>query len=179
MPKFFSNPILESCIALLCVALPNNSWARSGPRLDYCRGTEAKESPTMFYSVAIPRAPLGTPLDVALRMEQSKVALAHEEAKSAFLDRTPDRLKAAMEDYTFLTPESERDTCGLGDLLAMTEISAALRYRRLLWKGFIARFTTVREAVSEDPYVLRFQVSLDLGYFCRYRKRVEDLVTQK
>lgn len=133
----------------------------------------------MFYSVPVPRAPVGTPLDLAMLYEKSGVAKLREEAKGSFRLNPPPELARAMDDYTFLTPESEKDTYGLGDLVAMTQISMALKYRALLWRNFIEAFTTVKEAPSDDPYRLRFEVSLDLSYYCRYRQRIQDLVTQR
>lgn len=164
---------------MLNVLLPSLADAQGiGTSQEYCRGTQSLQPLSIFYRMDVPRAPIGTPLDAALRSEQAQVARIREQAKLAFLTRPPVELAKAMENYTFLTPDSEKDSYALGGLVAMTDISAALKYRKLLWRRFIEQFTTVREAASENPYVLRFQVSLDLSYYCRYRQRIENLVTR-
>jgi hypothetical protein len=173
--------ILEACLAAWAVAAlsPERAWARPPAVIpDYCRGGKPVRELTMFYSVRVPRAPAGTPLDVALLREQEEIARLRTEARSALRTQPPPAFAWAMDNYTFLIPESEKDAYGLGDLVAMTQISEALRYRPLLWRRMIERFTTVREAPSEDPYVMRFEVSLDLSYYCRYRRRIQDLVTR-
>jgi hypothetical protein len=184
MLKSFSSPTLKTharwALLLVLVLRP---WVCEASTLviaqDYCRGAKGSRVISMFYHEKIPRVPIGTPLDVALRNEQREVARIRGEAQAAFLIRPPQPLARAMEQYTFLTPESEKDSYGLGGLVAVSEISAALKYRKILWRHFIEQSTTVREAVSENPHDLRFQVSLDLSYFCRYRQRIADLVTQR
>lgn len=179
MRKFILNRILSLIeLGALASFASGPAHARLAAAMpDYCRGAKPTRELSMFYSARISRPAPGTPLDVALRLEQEETEKLRNEARGAFRTQPPDPMAWAMENYTFLTPESEKQAYGLGDLVAMSEISLALKYRTLLWRSFFEHFTRVKEAPSNDPEVVRFEVSLDLSYYCRYRRRVQDLVT--
>jgi hypothetical protein len=151
----------------------------SVPPRDACKGGRQYQSVSMFYSESISRAAVGTPLDAALRYERRQADRIREDAKMAFFTRPPETFATLMEDYTFLVPESLKETYGIGMIIGLSDISSALKYRRSLWRQMIEQFTTVKEAPSDDPYVLKFEVNLDLSFFCRYRQRIQDLVTQR
>lgn len=57
-------------------------------------------------------------------------------------------------------------------------LSALVRERDQIWDVYFRRYTRLREAVNEDPRVIDFEVSLDLGLFCRYGRAAGDLVTR-
>jgi hypothetical protein len=180
MSRFTLSPILRYCgwITLFVALVPRVSVASiPAPSVDYCRSSQALQEVSIFYRAQVPHSPPGTPLDLAILREQQSVERLRDEARAAFRTQPPEAFSWAMDNYTFLIPNSERDSYGLGDLVAMTQISEALRYRALLWRRYSERFSTVKEAPSDNPYELRFQVTLDLSYYCRYRRRTQDLVT--
>lgn len=142
---------------------------------DVCQNGRPAQRLSVYFAKRLPRPNPGTPLDEALKQEQAQVEKIREEAKRYFFyyPFAPlDRLKAQ---YTFLVEADAPDRSGIG--VEALEINTALRYRSELWKQYIERFTVVEEAASDDPYRIRFAVSLDLKQFCRYRQRIEDLVT--
>jgi hypothetical protein len=110
-------------------------------------------------------------------MEQQQVEDFRKKAHLAFATQPPTEFAALMDDYTFLVPESSSEMYGTGKVVGFSDISSALKFRKQLWRVFVEEFSTVKEAPSENPDVLRFQVTLDLSYFCRFRQRVSDLLT--
>lgn len=58
------------------------------------------------------------------------------------------------------------------------DLEEAINSRRQIFNQYIERFTTVKEAQSEDPQIIDFHVTLDLQVFCQYAKPVEDLVSK-
>lgn len=56
--------------------------------------------------------------------------------------------------------------------------STLVRRRAEIWDAYFLRHTRVREAMNEDARVIDYEVSLDLGLFCRYGRPVKDLVTR-
>jgi hypothetical protein len=47
-----------------------------------------------------------------------------------------------------------------------------------LWASYIKIFTQVKEAQTEDPQVIDFEVSLDLNMFCAYGRHTSEFVTK-
>ncbi len=143
----------------------------------FCRGFRPIAPLSMFYSERLAPIPDGTALDAAFRMEQQQVEDARKKARLAFVTQPPTEFAALMDRYTFLVPESARDMYGTGKVVGFSDISSALKYRKQLWRVFLEEFSAVKEAPLENLDVVRFQVTLDLSYFCRFKQRVSDLQT--
>ncbi|MGZ3696617.1 MAG: hypothetical protein ACXWP5_00870 [Bdellovibrionota bacterium] len=183
MKKSFWNRTIEILSAVLLIASQPVSAAPAPPRhfpsqQDFCRGGKQIRAFSVFFEKKIPRSNPGVPLDRALELEQQEVERIGGEARRYLVSESPEALSILTDQYTLLLPETVRDHYGLGTLIGFSDMSAALRYRRILWKQYVETFTSVREAPSKDPYSLRFEVSLDLTLFCRYGQKTSDLVTQ-
>jgi hypothetical protein len=155
--------------------------AQSGPlgwAGDLCHNRRPVDRVVVYYAREMPRAPAGLPLDEALEHERDRVDGFRAEAQHYFLEHSHPTLDRMRERYTFLFPIVIQERFGLGVPVAAGETSIAIKYRALLWKQYLERFTRVSEAPAHDPYTLRFEVSLDLGLFCRYRQEVGDLLTK-
>jgi hypothetical protein len=125
----------------------------------------------------LPRPTSGAPLDQALEKEHAALESLREEARSYFFIHRHDQFKGLIVRYTFLFPESIKDRYGLGTMI-YNDISSALKYRELLWRDYIEKFTTVKEAPSGDPRTLKFEVSLDLSLYCQYGQATRNLVSR-
>jgi hypothetical protein len=119
------------------------------------------------------------PLDQALEREQLWLRTIRERARDYLRRNPPEDLALMMREYTFLIPEGVRERWGLAELIGMSEISIAVKYQRDLWRIYLEKFATVKEAVGPDPYTARFEIDLDLGIFCGYRQPLRDLVVGK
>lgn len=51
----------------------------------------------------------------------------------------------------------------------------AIGDRQRAWFNFAHRFTTVKEALSDNPSELKFEITLDLENFCKYGVAISDL----
>jgi hypothetical protein len=116
------------------------------------------------------------PLDMALEHEQVSVRRIREKARAYFRTNPPPDLERMMQEYTFLIPQAMKEKWSPGELLGLSEISAAVKYRRHYWELYLEKFTTAKEAAGRDPYTMRFEVELDLAIFCGYRQPVRNLV---
>jgi hypothetical protein len=151
--------------------------AASGP--DYCQSGKQVRRLRAFFAEKIPIPPEGMPLDQALEREQIWLRAVREKAREHLRRSPPEDLARMMQEYTFLIPEGMREKWGLAEMVGMSEISLAVKYQSQLWRVYLERFATTKEAVGPDPYTARFEVDLDLGIFCGYRQTVRDLVVGK
>ena len=56
--------------------------------------------------------------------------------------------------------------------------STAIEDQEPIWRSYFASFTNVKESVTDDPYVINFQVELDLNPFCAYGRNTADLMSK-
>lgn len=166
---------VSACLILIHLVVPS----AYGAERELCRGTRPVAPLSIFYSEKLTPVPNGTPLDAAFRSEQQQVENLRKKARLAFLTRPPVELATAMRDYTFLIPETARDMYGMGALVGFSDISSAVKFQKQLWRVFVEEFSSVKEAPSETPDALRFEVTLDLSYFCRFKQKVSDLLTSR
>jgi hypothetical protein len=181
MQKSYWQHLVECGLpSLVAVGLmmADGASAEINRRVDYCAGGIQVRRLSVFFSRKIAPTPAGLPLDAALEREKLLVAELRESARSYYRKEPPEALAQMMHEYTFLMPPSAREKLGLSDLAGVSEITVAVKYRSYLWRLYLERFTHVEEAPGIDPYTLRFKVELDLDLFCRYRKKLEDLVVR-
>lgn len=57
------------------------------------------------------------------------------------------------------------------------DLGAATQRRASIWNAYVASQTSLKEAQTDDPQIIDFQVKLDLNLFCRYGRIVSDLLT--
>jgi hypothetical protein len=145
---------------------------------DPCRAGKPSARVTAFFSRRLLPAKSGLPKDDALRAEREALFTARGEARDYFLEHDHPILSPLRLRFTLLVPPELEEKLGLGVPVAMSPSALAIRYRELLWRHYIERFTTVEEAPGRDPDELRFKVSLNLELFCRYRQNVRDLVSR-
>jgi hypothetical protein len=57
------------------------------------------------------------------------------------------------------------------------DLGQAVERRELLWNAYVESQTSLKEAQTDDPQVVDFQVKLEMDLFCRYGRVVSDLLT--
>lgn len=169
---------LAAWIPLLALLFLIAAWplgARASE--DPCRGGRPRERMTVFLSHRFEQPGKGLPLDDALTAERD-ASQALRVAAARYFDFRDERVRRLRERFTFLFPERVAEFYGVDVPVAVSPSALALRYRELLWKHYLERFTSVEEAHGRDAYSTRYKVSLDLTLFCRYRQNVNDLVAR-
>lgn len=58
------------------------------------------------------------------------------------------------------------------------DISKAISRRNDLWKAYIYKFTSIKEASEDNSQKSTIELSLDLNVFCKYGRKVSDLQSQ-
>jgi len=58
------------------------------------------------------------------------------------------------------------------------DLSKAIDRRGTLWKAYIKKFTSVKEASEDNSKRSIIELSLDLNAFCRYGRKISDLQSQ-
>jgi hypothetical protein len=81
--------------------------------------------------------------------------------------------KYLREDSTFKLPSNGAFIKDDGTF----DISSAVRSRDSLWELYIKAMTSVKEAQTDDPQIILYQVSLDLNPFCAYGRPIKDMIT--
>ena len=84
--------------------------------------------------------------------------------------------------FTMLIPRETQQQLFNGEEFFLREdgsfdLGAATQRRSSVWKAYIASQTSLKEAQTDDPQIVDFQVKLDLNLFCRYGRVVTDLLT--
>lgn len=57
-------------------------------------------------------------------------------------------------------------------------LTDAVEKRTALWNAYFKTFTQIKEAQTEDPVVIDFEVNLDLNLFCAYGRNINDLTSK-
>lgn len=57
-------------------------------------------------------------------------------------------------------------------------IQNTVRDRKILWRHYFNAMTSVKEAKTDNPRLIQFEVSLNLDPFCQYARKVSDLIAQ-
>lgn len=100
-------------------------------------------------------------------------------------------LNRLINEYTILAPkeviekmtDAEFDSGNLYDSLILNEngevdISKAIDRKNHLWKAYISKFSSIKEATEDNSRKSTVEVSLDLNTFCRYGRKISDLQSQ-
>lgn len=83
-------------------------------------------------------------------------------------------LATLKSSFTMIVPRAKQEelfhrSFGYGDGGELVP-SRLIEESKSLWQEYVKTFTTLKEAPSSDPSVLNFEVSLDLGLFCKTAK---------
>ena len=70
----------------------------------------------------------------------------------------------------------QRDAVGCQD--GHLSISQSVTDSQSMWKLYFDHLVSIKEAVTNNPQIIRFEATLDLKPFCAYARPVMDLVTQ-
>ena len=149
----------------------------------WCRGGRQARSLSAAFVRRVPFLPAGVPLDEALERRERDLRSLRQEARRYFVsgsDESPAQrgFSALKESHTLVLSEEVRERLGIGAFLGGRDIANALRYRELYWRQYVERFTSIKEAPSDEGGALKFEVSLDLSLFCRYGRPIRELVSR-
>lgn len=86
-------------------------------------------------------------------------------------------VSAMANQYVLLIPESEQKKFGLREY-GPSDVKTAVQQRQKTFEDVVKKFTTVKEEQSDDPSVINYEVSLDLGLFCAYARPLSDFVSR-
>jgi hypothetical protein len=100
-------------------------------------------------------------------------------------------LNKLMDEFTILTPKnvieeitgSEFNSRYPHSSIILNEsgeidISKAIARKKDLWKAYIYKFTSVKEASEDNSQKSTIELSLDLNVFCKYGRNISDLQSQ-
>lgn len=100
-------------------------------------------------------------------------------------------LHGLMTEYTILTPKniieeitgSEFDSNYPYSTILLDEngeidISKAISRKDDLWKSYIEKFTSIKEASEDNSKQSTIELTLDLNIFCKYGRKISDLQSQ-
>jgi hypothetical protein len=84
--------------------------------------------------------------------------------------------------FTMLIPEETQHQLLNGRSLFIRDggsfdLGQAVERREQLWNAYVESQTSLKEAQTDDPQVVDFQVKLEMDLFCRYGRAVSDLLT--
>lgn len=84
--------------------------------------------------------------------------------------------------FTMLVPpETQRQAFGRADFFVRRDgtfdLATAVAHREDIWDAYIASQTSLKEAQTDDPQIIDFQMDLNLKLFCTYGRPVAELVT--
>jgi hypothetical protein len=69
-------------------------------------------------------------------------------------------------------------SAGAGCESGKLEISNLLNDSQHLWRQYFDHMTSVKEANTDNPQIVRFEATLDLAPFCSFARPVADLVSK-
>lgn len=178
MQKWFWNPLARSIFvfAFIGMSAAESTTAATVANSDYCQSGRQIRRFTTWIVQKIPQPQPGIPLDQTLERQERWVHQAREEIHRTLKTNPPPDLERIMHDYTFLLSEKIKEDWAFKDLPETSGITMAIKYQKYLWNLYLEKMTAVKEAAAEDPYLLKFEVDLDLELYCRYRQRVQDLL---
>lgn len=100
-------------------------------------------------------------------------------------------LNDLMNEYTILAPKEvvEKMTGSefnsqypyssiILDENGQIDISKAVRRKNDVWKAYIRKFTSIKEASEDNSRKSSIELSLDLNVFCKYGRKISDLQSQ-
>lgn len=100
-------------------------------------------------------------------------------------------LNNLMNEYTILAPkeviekitDTEFDSSNLHSSLILNEngevdISKAINNKDRLWKSYVRKFSSIKEAAEDNSQKSTVELSLDLNVFCRYGRKIVDVQSQ-
>lgn len=84
--------------------------------------------------------------------------------------------------FTMLIPEETQRQLFNGRSLFIRDggsfdLGQAVEHREQLWNAYVESQTSLKEAQTDDPQIVDFQVKLEMDLFCRYGRVVSDLLT--
>lgn len=84
--------------------------------------------------------------------------------------------------FTMLIPAETQQQLFQGNTFFLRDdgsfdLGKATQRRAAVWEAYVGTQTSLKEAQSDDPQIVDFQVKLDLNLFCRYGRVVSDLLT--
>lgn len=138
----------------------------------YCVGTRQKLAMKVLLTKVVKKPIPGVPLDYALTYRKNQTDAFRKFAAHYFFLSIPD-----FNEYTLILPKDVQ-TKVFGRPFVDQSIKYAVEERSKLWQYMALRYTTVKEAVNDDPDTLNFEIGLDLSLFCQYKRRVSDLVSR-
>lgn len=85
-------------------------------------------------------------------------------------------LRGLMDDYTILIPrEMVEEITGSAANSNEIDISGAISNKNNLWRSYIKRFTSIKEASEDHSRKSTIELALDLNIFCNYGRKISDL----
>ena len=58
------------------------------------------------------------------------------------------------------------------------DVANAVKDKDLLWVQYLETMTSLKESPSKEPNTISYTATLDLGVFCKYGRKVDELITQ-